>query len=300
MCVCVCVCVCVPQTENYHVWAEPSSRNFIRKAGNDFGWDWGPAYIPSGITAPVTLFQSQTKAQAQTQTQQSIQGAISSVSSIGKVSGLMAVMHIAPDFSSVTITPRLRVTALPLPLPLPASDSTTSSSSSSSSGGREVGVEVEVDMTVLLDEVEVLRTTQTVDLSPLSSSLPSSSPAAAPPLPFTDVLVGGGFELTAPRLWFPAGYGAQHRYTLTVLYCPTSTGSTGSTASSAPSWCQSISRKVGVRTVELVQVKAEVYTDPSSPSLASSAGQQQQRQRQSRRLLYTVVCLSRFTALTTN
>ena len=27
----------VPATENYNVWAEPSSRNFVRKAGSDFG-----------------------------------------------------------------------------------------------------------------------------------------------------------------------------------------------------------------------------------------------------------------------
>jgi len=39
----------VPETQNYNVWAEPSSRNFVRKAGSDMGWDWGPAFIPSGI-----------------------------------------------------------------------------------------------------------------------------------------------------------------------------------------------------------------------------------------------------------
>lgn len=27
----------VPETANYNVWAEPSSRNFLRKAGSDFG-----------------------------------------------------------------------------------------------------------------------------------------------------------------------------------------------------------------------------------------------------------------------
>jgi hypothetical protein len=30
----------VPATMNYNVWAEPTSRNFVRKAGSDFGWDW--------------------------------------------------------------------------------------------------------------------------------------------------------------------------------------------------------------------------------------------------------------------
>lgn len=28
----------VPATQNYNVWTEPSSRNFMRKAGSDFGW----------------------------------------------------------------------------------------------------------------------------------------------------------------------------------------------------------------------------------------------------------------------
>ncbi|RYY80678.1 hypothetical protein EON63_16665, partial [archaeon] len=38
----------VPHTINYNVWAEPSHRNFVRKAGSDFGWDWGPAFINIG------------------------------------------------------------------------------------------------------------------------------------------------------------------------------------------------------------------------------------------------------------
>lgn len=47
----------VPATENWNVWAEPSSRNFVRKAGSDFGWDWGPAYVPAGINGAVQLIQ---------------------------------------------------------------------------------------------------------------------------------------------------------------------------------------------------------------------------------------------------
>lgn len=45
----------VPETQNYNVWAEPSHRSFIRKAGSDFGWDWGPAYATTGISGPAYL-----------------------------------------------------------------------------------------------------------------------------------------------------------------------------------------------------------------------------------------------------
>ena len=29
--------------------------NFVRKAASDFGWDWGPAFAPAGITGTVEL-----------------------------------------------------------------------------------------------------------------------------------------------------------------------------------------------------------------------------------------------------
>jgi beta-mannosidase len=77
----------VPATENYNVWAEPSDRNFIRKAGSDFGWDWGPAYAPSGITGQISLFQSP----------------------IGKVSSMTVRQSLSADYSQVTLTPRIRV-----------------------------------------------------------------------------------------------------------------------------------------------------------------------------------------------
>ncbi|XP_064391180.1 beta-mannosidase-like isoform X2 [Halichondria panicea] len=32
-----------------------SSRNFVRKTQSDFGWDWGPAFVPSGITGNISV-----------------------------------------------------------------------------------------------------------------------------------------------------------------------------------------------------------------------------------------------------
>ena len=45
----------IPLTKYHHVWSEPSHRNFIRKPPSDFGWDWGPAFMPTGITGGVQL-----------------------------------------------------------------------------------------------------------------------------------------------------------------------------------------------------------------------------------------------------
>lgn len=45
----------VPATQNFNTWAEPTHRSFIRKAGSDFGWDWGPAFATTGIAGSVYL-----------------------------------------------------------------------------------------------------------------------------------------------------------------------------------------------------------------------------------------------------
>ena len=36
----------IPGSGNYF---NDSMRNFVRKTQSDFGWDWGPAFVPAGI-----------------------------------------------------------------------------------------------------------------------------------------------------------------------------------------------------------------------------------------------------------
>ena len=37
------------------MWSEPSHRNFVRKPASDFGWDWGPSFVPTGLTGAMSL-----------------------------------------------------------------------------------------------------------------------------------------------------------------------------------------------------------------------------------------------------
>lgn len=175
----------VPETENYNVWAEPSHRNFLRKAGNDWGWDWGPAYIPSGITGKARIFQS----------------------SIGRVEGVTVQQSLLSDHSAVTVSPNLRITGV-------ASSSTA-------------------HVTVSLDDEIV---------SQQAISVPPTDVSYA-------VLPLNSFTIANPRLWWPRGMGEPHLYHLTIRYCDSSSN------------CVSHNKKIGIRSVELVQRPARTYTD---------------------------------------
>lgn len=64
----------VPASIYYHTWSEPGDmwrydetcaggpchpfRNFIRKSPTDSGWDWGPSFMPTGLTGAVRLTSS--------------------------------------------------------------------------------------------------------------------------------------------------------------------------------------------------------------------------------------------------
>lgn len=85
----------VPETQNWNVWAEPTSRNFVRKAGSDMGWDWGPAYIPSGITGKVSFFQM-------------------SKAGTGRLAGFAVQQNIADDYTSAQMTVSVHVADIPV------------------------------------------------------------------------------------------------------------------------------------------------------------------------------------------
>jgi len=81
----------VPETENWNVWAEPSNRNFLRKAGSDFGWDWGPAFLATGISGDVELKQCK----------------------FGCINELIINQEVADDMKSAKIIVGLLLTSIP-------------------------------------------------------------------------------------------------------------------------------------------------------------------------------------------
>lgn len=186
----------VPATENYNVWAEPSDRNFLRKAGSDFGWDWGPAFAPSGITGPISLFQSP----------------------IGKVTSLIVRQSLAADFSEVSLTPRIRVAKV------------------KESAFVDVIVSINGDV----------QNSGSYVVEPASASSDYSA------------LWLDSFNIKNPILWYPVGFGEPYLYTVDVKVCPRD----GSEVLS----CQTISKRIGVREVELIRD----YIESSHPSSNSS------------------------------
>jgi len=48
----------IPEVVFYNTWPKWAGKNFLRKTSSDFGWDWGPAFVPAGIIGDVTLFKS--------------------------------------------------------------------------------------------------------------------------------------------------------------------------------------------------------------------------------------------------
>jgi beta-mannosidase len=203
----------VPATENYNVWAEPSSRNFMRKAGSDFGWDWGPAFAPSGLTGQVSLFQP--------------------ASHIGKLESLVMLqaVTIAEEGTrgAAVVTPRLRVVGV----------STTPTAAA---------VTVKINNETLLSETVALE-------------LSENSPGKYVVLELSEI------HLSDVELWFPRGYGKPSLYTVDIEYCPASSFSSSSSAE-----CQTLSKRVGFRTVQLVQEALDTTEETTAAGSGGGGG----------------------------
>lgn len=78
----------IPETTFFHTWTNDSGRNFLRKPASDFGWDWGPAFIPSGLPGRVTLLR---------------------LSPLGEVAGVLVHQQHAEDGSSVRLDVSTRI-----------------------------------------------------------------------------------------------------------------------------------------------------------------------------------------------
>lgn len=196
----------VPATENYNVWAEPTSRNFMRKAGSDFGWDWGPAFLPSGLTGSVSAFQSLTD--------------------IGRFEDFVMLQSLdiidGASKGNVALVPRLRIGGV-------------------SSKHATVIAKVFVNEELYLSEQ--------IEVSAINK--PRS-------MFVTQQL--SEFNLSGVDLWFPRGFGRPALYTVKIQYCPVHPIS--------ESECQEMTKRIGFRTVELVQEPLESAREATSHNVS--------------------------------
>ncbi|KAI0701284.1 glycoside hydrolase [Cerioporus squamosus] len=111
----------------------PGVRQWIRKTQSDFGWDWGPAFVPSGIFKPAYLvtLTSKTDANVTTPASHPLLASTGSIAKVGRhwvVNVTLAVRSVAAsDAPTLTVDiPELNVTSGPLALsPIPASTNTS-------------------------------------------------------------------------------------------------------------------------------------------------------------------------------
>jgi beta-mannosidase len=211
----------VPETQNYNVWAEPTSRNFVRKAGSDMGWDWGPAYIPLGITGQVSFFQ-----------QDVVRGA-------GRLAGLAVRQSLAEDYKTAEMAVTVHVADIPILQP-----GEHTADKLATLGSSEVAIELRVNGAVVA--------THTAHVSHLPGAK-SAQQIALPAVTIADL-----------QLWWPVGVIADGQPTLYAVEV-TYDGQ------------QRASRKVGFRTVELVQdaipTEVEDVSASGTPASAKRVGE---------------------------
>jgi beta-mannosidase len=200
----------VPHTENYNVWTEPSHRNFIRKAGSDFGWDWGPAFVPTGIGF-VSIKQP---------TDATLDGIVIKQKLTDDLKN--AQLNIYCHFKNVV----------------------------KSISGSRANVYMNDILQFSSDIIEI----------PASITASATIPADS------QMIFLGSIDINDVNLWWPREFGDQYLYSIKVQY----EGNGGDSSS-----FQDITRAIGVRKVELVQINEETDSkykpmkDKNNPSCKS-------------------------------
>ena len=261
----------VPASLYYHTWSENctggwnssgypgecggSHRNFVRKSPTDFGWDWGPSFLPVGITGGVV-----------------IEPAVSPprLRSVG-------VRQRHHPNGSVTLNVFGQLTLTPPPI----TDAAAAAVTPSPMRMRVRLCHPDCDA----EAAEVLEAEATVTFALTggagtcvpgdgggASSLPSASASAS-----ASVAEGWSPHVTAslliaaPKLWWPRGYGAPELYELraSLLHGDDSDGAAaGGGAAEGEAAVEgeavAVVQRVGLRTVELVQVPL-TWLSPLTP-----------------------------------
>jgi beta-mannosidase len=176
----------VPETVNFNVWAEPTNRNFMRKAGSDFGWDWGPAFINTGISSHIVAYQQP----------------------LAKLDGIVVQQVFSNDVSRM----ELHVNAV-----FTKTRTTTQTT--------------KVPVTVFFQDNQ--RIESTIDMHSCTDK--------------SCMMFVGIIVVDNPELWWPVGYGNQtlHKVQVDVLH-------------------QSVTKHIGIRTVQLVQEAIKTDNDHSN------------------------------------
>jgi beta-mannosidase len=275
----------VPASIYYHTWSEPGDtwvynatcetgpcvgglpfRNFVRKSPTDFGWDWGPSFMPTGITGSVTLRPSKSASEDGPQLRRL------SIAQEHQRNGSVVLAvnaHLAPGWSAT----RLHASHVALRLELCRPDCASAHAAHATHAAHaaaRAAVRYQTSLTFASVHARrsVVAESGAVELAEGAEEEEEAAPYLARLL------------VVAPTLWWPRGYGEQPLYELRASLVPCAAATPVPTTTPVPtaaaaagdgrgsdaeeaSACvpttapmSSLRQRVGLRTVELVEEPA--------------------------------------------